>query len=239
MSGLVIQVQALTHRGAVREGNEDRIVVGDWSEAGVMAEPRVSDHDLGGPLGVMVCDGMGGHNAGEVASAIAAETLVPILSQAADATSLAAILRATNRAIFDAAAETPARRGMGTTAAGLHITADGLFWFNVGDSRIFRHRDGFLRQLSVDDIGASGGLTQALGGADAFLEIEPHVEPEPLNPGWRYLLCSDGLTDMVAEEAIEAAINEAPDTAVDRLFQSAMAAGGKDNISIILVSVGA
>lgn len=237
MTALAVRILAFTHAGAVRPHNEDCLAVGGRIESAPMTEPIEIVHDLAQPVVLMVCDGMGGHNAGEVASDLAIRKLVRDLPGGAAESALAESLRRANQIVFDAAAIEPGRAGMGTTVAGIRIAAEGAFWFNVGDSRIYRYRNGFMRQLSIDDSGPTGGLTQALGGAGAFIDVEPHVGDEPVVAGWRYLICSDGLTDMVSFEEIEAALAEAPEIAVRRLFDAAMAAGGHDNISILLALV--
>ncbi len=76
-----------------------------------------------------------------------------------------------------------------------------------------------------------------LGGAGAYIEVIPHVGREPLVPGWRYLLCSDGLTEHVDLDALEATMAGQDEIAVNGLFERSMAAGGRDNISIILVRI--
>jgi len=99
--------------------------------------------------------------------------------------------------------------------------------------------------LSFDDVafrvaisGASkAGLTQALGGAQQFVEIDPHIGMEPLADGWRYLICSDGLTDVVTTLAIEEMISNADETTVQMLLDATLARGAPDNVSIIMITV--
>lgn len=232
-----IRVLAFSHPGAVRTHNEDSVAIGTWITPDSIPSPVASVHDLSDPVSIIVFDGMGGHNAGEVASRLAAMTLSAALQRRLDADALATEIKAVNRAVFDAASSSSDQAAMGTTVAGLWFCADHAFWFNVGDSRVYRYRDGFMRQLSVDDIGASGGITQALGGAASFIDVEPHVDDEPIVPGWNYLICSDGLTDMVAFGTIEAALAEPAEIAIRLLFDKAMAAGGHDNISVVLIEV--
>ncbi len=101
--------------------------------------------------------------------------------------------------------------------------------------------EGRLDQLSIDDVppGArSGTITQSLGGAPAFVPIAPHIGVEDLALPSRWLLCSDGLSDMLAAGEIERAMAEGDEDALRALFTQAMEAGGADNISIIVVSVG-
>ena len=238
---LLMEVTAVTHRGKVRDHNEDTIVVDGWTCGDSMDAPRRSTHGFEPATLVLVADGMGGHVGGREASRRAAQGLVRLIAGGAGPSEVAAAVRTVNRELFAAAAEDPALRGMGTTVAGIVAAADRTVWFNVGDSRVYSVRQGFLRQLSVDDVpagGPAGGrITQALGGADAFLEIEPHVGTEATRAGRRYLLCSDGLTDALPVEAVERALSDDDGDLVGGLLAGALAAGAPDNVSIVLASV--
>ena len=239
--GLVLDVTAVTHRGGVREHNEDTIVVDDWICSDSMAAPRQFVHDFSGATLALVADGMGGHAGGREASRCAAQALVRLTRDGAPP-DVAGALREVNREVFAGAAADPALRGMGTTVAGIVVMADRTIWFNVGDSRVYSVRREFLRQLSVDDSAAragarKGGITQALGGADTYLEIQPHVGSESTRPGRRYLLCSDGLTDAVPLEAIERALSDDDPGLVAELLDTTLAVGAPDNVSIVLASV--
>jgi PPM family protein phosphatase len=120
----------------------------------------------------------------------------------------------------------------------------GLAVFNVGDSRVYRIGPSGLTQLSTDDTpgpkladGRTAAyttalLTQSLGGWHDADGITPHVLREPVEG--RYLICSDGLTDLLAPEAIAAHIGNDDAASVTALFEAAMAAGGHDNVSIVL-----
>ena len=241
---LVLEVTAVTHQGKVRAHNEDTIAVDRWLCGDSMAAPRQFTHDLAEPRLLLVADGMGGHVGGRQASRRAAEAMVRLNAQDGEPLDATEALRTVNREIFEAAANDPALRGMGTTIAGMVAMADRTVWFNVGDSRIYSVRAKYLRQLSVDDVPAgaaahSGRITQALGGADSFLEIQPHVGAEPIRPGRRYLLCSDGLTDALSLEAMEGALTSNALAVVQELLERALAAGAPDNVSIVLATVGA
>ncbi len=120
------------------------------------------------------------------------------------------------------------------------LLAPRFLWFNVGDSRLYRYHRGRLAQLSVDDTPPgrrSGVITQSLGGGEPPPKIAPHVGQERLLDPSRFLLCSDGLTDMLDDKDIEDCLALADPEAVVNLFERAMRAGGVDNISIVLVSV--
>ena len=243
------QVTAITHSGRVRSRNEDIFAVGEILGNGPMDKALQVVRDLNDPLLCLIADGMAGALGGEFASQLATRLCQEALPGVSDEGSLADALRTINRKMFAAMQESPERRGMGTTLVGLLLTNNGHLHFNVGDSRLYRFKSDFLRQLSVDDVpeGAaidgdvtrkSGILTQCLGGREAFQDVAPHVCPEPLVPGRRYLLCSDGLTDLIPLEEMEAILSANDDgAAVAELFQAALASGGHDNISIILVSL--
>lgn len=242
-----IQVTAFTHRGKVRARNEDAIAVGPWQAMARMETPWQSVHPLEPPVLCLVADGMGGHAAGDHASTLAARSLAERAPRVTCNDDVASMLRAANREVFAATEERSDRRGMGTTAAGCIFAPDAVRWFNVGDSRIYRFRDGFARQLSIDDVSAgpwqdatqSHVITQALGGTPTLQEITPHVGSDPLVSGWCYLLCSDGLTDHLDTAGMEEILAAEPSdrAAVETLFQSAMGAGGNDNVSILLARV--
>jgi serine/threonine protein phosphatase PrpC len=149
-------------------------------------------------------------------------------------------LIAVNAELYDTMAAAPSFRGMGTTAAGLLLMPNQAIWFNLGDSRVYGQRYGQLEQLSVDDVPPgerSGVITQCLGGGPTFTRISPHIGAEELTIPSRWLLCSDGLTDMLPEEVIASMMEGNDEEAVRDLFTLAMEAGGDDNISIIVVSV--
>jgi serine/threonine protein phosphatase PrpC len=233
-----IEITSFTHRGCVRATNQDAVAVGGWVADIAMSKPRCSRHELTKPLLVALADGMGGQAAGEVASRYAIERLA--MQPLDGETEIADTLAAVNAELYRTMRATPELLGMGTTVAGLLLTERHVLWFNVGDSRVYRYRERRLQQLSVDDVPRgprSGVLTQTLGGAYSFAPISPHIGAEDLQVPARYLLCSDGLTDMLDDGQIERAMAATDEDALQALFAGAMAAGGADNISIILVSV--
>jgi serine/threonine protein phosphatase PrpC len=190
---------------------------------------------------------MGGHAAGDEASRRVLFHLTRSMPGAADEAAVIARIRDAHRELFAAMAEDAGLRGMGTTLVGLLIGTAGCLHFNVGDSRLYRVRDGFIRQISTDDAplrgrsdtgsARSGQLTQSLGGSAEETQITPHVGSEPLVPGWLYLLCSDGLTDLVELDRIEAVLTDGSSDAAKAavLLAEALARGGTDNVSILLV----
>jgi PPM family protein phosphatase len=251
-----IRAAGLTHRGAVRTSNEDCIAIDSWITQRTMASPSFLETELDGAVVCLVADGMGGHAAGEIASLLAARDLAEKSREIDDVDQLEAALTALNQAIFDAMMDDRDLLGMGTTIAGVILREGEALVFNIGDSRVYVENAGFLRLLSTDDSSAAGRigshertgqishtLTQCLGGARAFEAISPHVtklalrrdaDGQQRNFDARFLLCSDGLTDMLDQDAIEACLASDPVETADNLFKAAMAEGGEDNISIVV-----
>jgi serine/threonine protein phosphatase PrpC len=245
-----LRATAFTHQGAVRADNEDTIAVKDWIRRLPMAAPRVLEHELEAPLLCLVADGMGGHAAGDVASRAVAERLCRRAPEATDEAALVRLLHDANDELFALMDESPLWTGMGTTVAGVSVAPPGVVVFNVGDSRVYRIEAGALVQLSTDDtpgpklpggrtaVFTSSIITQVLGGYGSDApgeEIVPHVLFEPLADGARYLICSDGLSDLLGPAALEALLGEDDLASARALFAAAMAQGGDDNISLILL----
>ena len=250
----VLEIVLRTDTGRVREHNEDA----------VFANPH---------LGLIVlADGMGGYNAGEVASSMAATRVAAELE-----TSLAArgphvpdgaageafaghclrdAIADANAAIFQAAQDDARYAGMGTTLVATLFFDDRLVVAHVGDSRLYRFRDGTLAQLTHDhsllqeqiDSGLLSVeearhslnrnlVTRALG-VDPLVEVE--LAEHPVQPGDLYLLCSDGLNDMVPDEEIALALQALSgnlELAAQQLVEMANDNGGRDNVSLILIRV--
>ena len=233
-----VEATAFTHKGLLRENNEDSIAVAGWVADTEMTGARRSRHQLSEPLIFALADGMGGHAGGEIASRYAIKRLAEPMSPCEQ--DLCDRLAAINAELYQTMAAVPPLFGMGTTAVGLLLTASRAIWFNIGDSRLYRQRGMRLEQLSTDDIPPgprSGIITQTLGGGASFMPVAPHLGGEDLDVPSRWLLCSDGLTDMVEESELEQAMSLRDEEALGAMFTQAMAAGGADNISIILVSV--
>ena len=211
-----------------------------------------------------VADGMGGHNAGEVASAMAIEHLRGVaLNGVTSAEEFAQVVRELNGAIYASATSTTDQRGMGTTltaAALLTSTSDTdqpsqIVIANVGDSRTYLLRSGELRQMSVDHSYVQELVTEGLltvGEARTHprrnivtraLGIDEQVSVDtwtiPMFDGDRFMLCSDGLVDEVPLDEITEMMREhsAPQHIAERLVTAAKRHGGRDNITVIVVDV--
>ena len=259
-----VAVHALTHAGALRPRNEDTVAVGDWIAVNDLRRPKTFYFELERPLVVVVADGMGGHAAGDVASCAAAAHIIGHGERMVGRVEARNIVQDANRELYACMERGEGAPGMGTTLAGLVLRRDSVVVFNVGDSRAYRWQRGRLVQLSTDDTPGpklangrtaahtSPMLTQSLGGHMHFEPVEAHVEMDAPAPDACYLLCSDGLTDLVESERIATRLQKSEDAdedgdggeagryagAVRHLFEDAMAAGGKDNISIVLVHLG-
>jgi serine/threonine protein phosphatase PrpC len=247
-----VKFVARSEIGHARENNEDKFDFYEPDEEPLLAA-RGSVY--------LVCDGMGGHNAGQIASELAAKQFLHAyyhLGGTAQEAARHAILQA-HHYIAEMASKIPSRYGMGTTLTALILKQDEGILAHVGDSRCYRLREGVFEQLSRDHtlvarLVEQGIITpeqaryhpqrnvirQAVGVADPSEPLEPDIETFALQAGDLYLLCSDGLTDMVDDAEIEAILRDEPPTrAAWRLVDRALANGGRDNITVVLVRVAA
>ena len=244
---LRIEAAGITHRGTVRENNEDCIAVGYWTSQETMESARGFRHELDLPFACVVADGMGGHNDGEQASLLVARSLARRLP-AFGPDKVAASVRAVNAELYSHVGEHPELAGMGSTVVGLAVHDASLAIFNVGDSRAYRVEDEGLVQLSIDDsfvqnwrpgsgVARSGMLTQCFGGRPTFTDIEPHMHVEPCAAGSTYLLCCDGLYETLPEERMKALIGGDLKSSAEALLRAALDLKAKDNVTIALVRV--
>ena len=240
-------IEAICHRGMVRENNEDAVAVGGMFLRDGDIKPITLSTSDDGFFYLLVADGMGGHEKGEEASQFALEEIQEQLSfhQVQPDTfedDIREAARYINFKLNRSALQQGQTNPMGCTLTGV-IWHYGRTWLvNAGDSRTYRFRDGMLRQLTTDetergitgDPMASKLLLNCLGGgAEGRLAVED-LDGKLLE-GDMLLICSDGLYDMVSDEEIEAALNE--DAKASDLLQMACEAGGVDNISIILAQI--
>lgn len=224
---------AATHQGMVRDTNEDSVF------------PKASGESSDDVL-VIVADGMGGHVAGEVASRIAINAAASIDVDPTDR------VAAANRAIREEVARDPNLDGMGTTMTLLQIEDAVATFAHVGDSRAYLLRDGDLRQVTDDHTVAAEYVAQGqLSPEEAATHPQRHMLLRTLGltrfvnvdevtvevqPGDRLLLCSDGLTEMVKDDAIAKTLaGGTPDEVVWELVEMANNAGGVDNITVVVV----
>jgi len=244
---LYVEAAGITHKGTVRDNNEDCIAIGYWSSQETMTAARPFQHELDLPFVCVVADGMGGHNDGEQASLLVARSLARRLP-AFGSGKIAASVRAVNAELYAHVGENPQLAGMGSTAVGLAIHDARLVIFNVGDSRAYKVQERGLAQLSVDDslmqnwkpgegVARSTTLTQCFGGRTTFTDVEPHLHVEPCVPGSTYLLCSDGLYETVPEERMAQLIGADLQVSVEALLHAAIELHCKDNVTVALVRV--
>jgi serine/threonine protein phosphatase PrpC len=242
---LFAAVTALSHDGLVRDHNEDSLVAGAWTLcASTTLTPQTLFFPLNDPVVVAVADGLGGHLAGEQASSLAVRELAAAAATLTNEAAVRDALISCNAEVFSEAASHRDWTGMGTTLAGLVVTAESVIVFNVGDSRVYRFDDDEATQLSVDDNEPpvsgrrSSVLTQAIGGSKETEPIEPHIRTYPLAGPARYLVCTDGLTDAVDDETISDTLREYDGgRAAFKLWQAAIEAGAPDNVTLALVEI--
>ncbi|MFF4590656.1 PP2C family protein-serine/threonine phosphatase [Streptomyces sp. NPDC001388] len=242
-----VAVSALSHPGLLRERNEDSLVAGPWTLCATVTEnPQTLVFPLGTPLVVAVADGLGGHPSGDVASSLVARRIASVGSLLTGEDLVRDALVACNRAVHEAAGDEGGElTGMGTTVAGVVVLPGSALVFNVGDSRVYAASPDGLRQVSVDDSPplepgrrTTSLVTQCLGGSVGYHAVHPHVTTAPLTPGERYLICTDGLSDPVTTDVLDAVMREHDDVrAAFELWKCAIAAGGPDNITLAVVRV--
>jgi serine/threonine protein phosphatase PrpC len=239
-----IAVSGLSQVGLVRERNEDSLVVGPWSLCGAQtASPQTLAFPVGTPVVVAVADGLGGHPAGDVASSLVVRLLAQAGPSLGGEEAIRHVLEECNRAVYAAAANDPRLMTMGTTVAGVVVTKEQVLAFNVGDSRVYRVVPDGLDQVSVDDRPSEGVLSrhtvlQTLGGSGEASAVEPHVTGSPLSAGDCYLVCSDGLSDVVSTDEVARILHEhehEDERAVVELWKAAIEGGGPDNITLAVI----
>ena len=230
---------AKTHIGSVRRNNEDAYYTPQQGEGGFF---------------VIVADGMGGHNAGEVASRIVVDTFSDVLGgmqpEAVTEETLSAAMSQANARVVNDAEKNPERHGMGSTATVAVFCGKDVLIAHVGDSRAYLYHENSLKQVTRDhsyvqmllDFGyineqeAAGHpqkniITRAVG-TDA--EIVTDIYRTTLATGDCLLLCSDGLNVMVSDENITKILRAGYAEAAERLVEAALDAGGADNVTVAL-----
>ncbi|MEU4892152.1 PP2C family serine/threonine-protein phosphatase [Streptomyces sp. NPDC044780] len=235
---LSLRFAAGSHKGMIREGNEDS--------------------GYAGPRLLAIADGMGGQAAGEVASSEVISTLVQLDDDVPGSdilTSLGSAVQRANEQLRVMVEEDPQLEGMGTTLTALLWTGQRLGLVHVGDSRAYLLRDGVLTQITQDHTWVQrlvdeGRITEeeagthpqrsllmrALGSGD---HVEPDLSIREVRAGDRYLICSDGLSGVVSHQTLEETLAsyQGPHETVQELIQLALRGGGPDNITCIVADV--
>lgn len=224
-----------TEIGHVREHNEDSLAV---------LPPLFA-----------VADGMGGHEAGEVASELAINTLTDLAPRTADADGLARAVEAANLSVIKAPRQGIGREGMGTTLTAAILENERLVIAQVGDSRAYLLHQGVLQQITRDhslmaDMIEAGQLTEEEARIHPNRSVitraigsDPHMQPDiyelNVETGDRLLLCSDGICTMIEDPTIENIMRQAPtpQQCADDLVEAALNAGGFDNATAVVVDV--
>lgn len=227
------------------------------SDIGHVRKTNEDSYVFSPPELFVVADGMGGHEAGEIASSLAVATIEEHVKKYAGTAQTAellihAILKA-NQSIFQMAQQRPECAGMGTTVTAVYIEGETIYWGHVGDSRLYLLRDGDLLQLTQDhslvgELLQSGSitpeeahvhphrniLTRAVGTAE---QIQVDCGSFTWSPEEQILLCTDGLTGLVSDSDIRNTLIECPEVVsrVEHLIAKALAEGGYDNVTAILV----
>lgn len=230
-----------TDVGLVRDKNEDSLLV----------DPQLGLY--------VVCDGMGGHVGGQVASQLAVATVADTIAQGGDAGDeidiIVKAIKAANAAVFNKAKNDPELHNMGTTVVAVRRDGDVLHLSHVGDSRIYRLRGGQLEQVTRDhslinlyednpELAARFGppnsnvIVRAVGLRDA---VEVDHRAIAMEPGDLYLLCSDGLTDMIEDWMLKEIMLDGAEGPIEEcaeaLIRAALSNGGVDNTTALLVRV--
>ncbi|MET8950514.1 Stp1/IreP family PP2C-type Ser/Thr phosphatase [Streptomyces sp. NPDC004393] len=235
---LSLRFAAGSHKGMIREGNEDS--------------------GYAGPRLLAIADGMGGQAAGEVASSEVISTIVALDDDIPGSdilTSLGTAVQRANDQLRAMVEEDPQLEGMGTTLTALLWTGQRLGLVHVGDSRAYLLRDGVLTQITQDHTWVQrlvdeGRITEeeatthpqrsllmrALGSGD---HVEPDLSIREVRAGDRYLICSDGLSGVVSHQTMEETLAsyQGPQETVQELIQLALRGGGPDNITVIVADV--
>lgn len=237
-----IRIDAMSDVGCVRSNNEDMaLVLGEQlrdDKTAMAFELQENER-----LTAIVADGMGGYERGEVASEMATglfDAFLDGLPGGLDTNDMILELkrwcRETNQKILDAAAGT----GMGCTFTGLFTYEGQAYIVNIGDSRTYRLRRDFMKQMTTDhsernrqhdDTLPSNLIYNALGAEGAFID----VTPTRIVPGDKYIICSDGLSDMVDDETIERIAKNGGNA--EALVEAAKQAGGEDNVTVVVMEV--
>lgn len=255
-----IKCAAFTHPGKVRENNEDNFyAAGKWRqniENGCYAVLETVKNEK---LTLAVCDGMGGQELGEMASLIAVETLDSFIKKEGLLTteSLHDYVQSANDAICRLMEKEKKR--IGSTMAVLQFSGQTVLAANIGDSRIYHCKENKLEQISYDHTVVGRmirmgqltkeeaklhpnrhQITQYLGIFPDEMILEAYEKTdENVSIGDKYLLCSDGLTDMLTDEQIEEILNrkEPVEELARSLVQAAIDAGGKDNVTVVVAEI--
>lgn len=244
---MLLSIDALSDTGCVREHNEDMIL----AQGELIRDERVQfqvETTDSVPVILAVADGMGGHNGGEFASELAVQSLDNFIHQLPGKLSYDELkarfddwIQTIHREVLQKGTDLPEFLNMGTTLVGILVYENQLYWFNVGDSRLYRFRGGILSQISSDHSvkkmynpsAPSNMICNSIGaGQEVFIDF---TEMPAVFEDDQFLLCSDGLNDMIQDDKIEALFSTHVNA--EQLVEAAKNAGGKDNVSVLLIDI--
>lgn len=253
----MIHAQVVSDVGCVRKNNEDMILLNGEYYRDETATQRF-ELLQGSRFKALVADGMGGTEGGEFASEIALQSFEKFLDIAPEGlsneefnNSVTRWTMQTHNSILQKGVEFPQYNQMGTTLTGLFGYGGRIFMINIGDSRVYRYRSGILNQLTRDHSMrelhndptiASNLIYNCLGGGapDAFADLTDITDR--IFGDDRFIICSDGLSDMLIDEEIESVVKQAlengkEDNIAVELAEAAKSAGGRDNVSVLMLYI--
>lgn len=264
--GAIFQWSYRSHSGSRKPRNDDSVVAFASGTNGAEPLPETGSRSLSEcDLVFAVSDGMGGGNAGDLASSLLLKEMSGMIPETFKAAAagffpdslehLSTTLRTVHERINEAATSCEERKGMSATVALVWFTPENLYLANVGDSRIYLFRNGELTQLSKDhtlawdqwkrgQIGEMqyrthprrSALYEVMGGGHQ--RMRPHLAAVPYLPGDRFLVCSDGLIDGLTEQHISNALADpesAPSKTVEKMLERALRSAGSDDTTLIVI----
>ncbi len=240
-----IAISSESNMGKRRTNNEDLGLVQNT----LVCDTPVKSYfnlDIEAPVIAAIADGMGGLDDGEIASMMVIDSLRDWRETLASDANAEQIIASFNHWISitnDKIISACHTRGMGTTLVGLVLTHHAIVGFNIGDSRLYRFREGWLRQISTDhsqrnltgDISVPSNLIYNCFGAVKNTFADYFDVTSNIKDGDTFLICSDGLSDLLSDDDIEDLLNKGATTT--DLIEAANKAGGKDNITVGLVTI--
>lgn len=244
-----IVLTAASRVGCVRSNNEDMVLAYDKFVRGEAYHTEFMTENCDRFV-IALADGMGGHQAGEVASADVLANLLFFVNDLPKGLSISEFnemmlvwLDSVNKMVASKGHVNPALAEMGTTLVGILYYGDRYYWINCGDSRLYRLRDGKLTQLSTDhslntlqgEKRHSNVITNCIGAGCKNSYLDMYEFTDDFLQGDTYMICSDGLSDMIYDDQIESLMQDG--ASANRLCEAAIEAGGYDNVSACVFSV--
>ena len=245
-----ISITASSRMGCVRSNNEDMVLVDQWCVRNGVLKTEVDTDTIDRYL-IALADGVGGHNSGEVASSDVLHNLQFFFSDLPLGLDISHFnetiyewLTSINNIIESKSSYDERYNRMGTTLVAFAFYGREFYWMNCGDSRIYQLNGGVLTQISTDHslsnlIGSSEHsniITNCIGGGckTSYLDMVKFPKSN-IQPGNTFMLCSDGLNDMLTDQEIEQLLADGADATA--LCQAAIKAGGYDNVSVCVINI--